>query len=370
MPKKLIVFSLIAISLLLYSGLLYADVVLLKSGGVMQGEIINISNKHIEFKNASGIVEKIRKSLVASFIKQKKLPLIPEEAYLKKVKVISVTDAKAHYELGVFCVKNSLFNYALKEFNQAKAIDSEYREKVIKYIKYIESVKEEVKNKIELEEKSEKKIQEALPLTLAKINQEFKKNELATPRSRKELELIVKAIHNFKESEVKQEYAEKYLELGAYLQKANMSRIFKNENKSSNIPLFCYEICYQCAQERQSKNLAEQMISTFRNKVRKKMEAKLIIPYSAFDRDSAILFIRAIEDKRKKSLYYGAYYEMAEVFNVKTGSRDMPLKEDERRNLEICLHSYQIIKSAYTKNILDSGIIDAKIRECQKRLEN
>ena len=370
MPKKLIVFSLIVISLLIYSGPLYADVILLKSGGVMQGEIININNKHIEFKNASGAVEEVKRGLVASFVKQKKEPLIPEEVYLEKVKVISATDAKAHFELGVFCVKNSLFNRALKEFNQAKEIDPEYRQRVIKYIKYIESIKEKVKNKIELEEKSEEKIQEVPALTYEKIKQEFKKNELVIPRSRKELKLIVKVIHNFENSKAKQNYAERYLELGAYLQKTDMSRVFKNRNKSSNIPLFCYEICYQCAQEHHSKNLAEQMISTFRNKARKKMEEELIIPYSVFDRDTIILFIRATENKRKKSLYYSAYYEMAEIFNVKAESCNTPLKKDERKNLEICLHCYQIIKSAYTKNILDSGIIDAKVREYQRRLGN
>ena len=152
-------------------------------------------------------------------------------------------DVGGHYELGFFCMENSLLDYALKEFNQAKNINPEYEDAVIKHIEYIASVKkktEEMMNKVIKEED--------MPLlTLIRVTQDFKKGDLPIPYSYKDAEVIVKVINSLKNNESKQEYARRYIELGSYLEKAPIRRPQVKNNEKSDIALFCYEIAYKTA---------------------------------------------------------------------------------------------------------------------------
>lgn len=357
--------SLILTTSLIFSRLLFADVILLKSGGIMQGEVLSETDKSIEFKNPSGAVEKIKKELIASIVKrEEKLPLIPEEAYLDKLKSISPTDAKAHYELGLFCLENSLLDYALKEFNQAKNIDTEYEDIVLKHIKYIASVKEKAEKMMGVDK--EVKEEDTPPLTLTRITKELKKGDLPIPYSHKDTELIIKAINSYN-NKLKKEYAQRYIELGSYLEKAPIRKPQAENNKKPDIALFCYEIAYNVAQDSQTNALAQQKIISFKKYLEEKKKEGLIIPYSKLDKDVIILFIKGLEDKTEKSSYYGRYYYMGDEFKAMVKDC-IPPKEEGRQSLRIALYCYQITKSAYAGSILGSGLIEAKVRECKERL--
>ena len=93
-----------------------------------------------------------------------------------------------------------------------------------------------------------------------------------------------------------------------------------------------------------------------------------MIPYSESDRDAVILYIRSLKHAAGKESYYGRYYRMGSEFRAKVTADSMPLKEEDRKNLKIALHCYQIAKNAYFRNILFSHDIEMKIQECEESL--
>ncbi len=366
MLKRIIIVNLILVSLL-FPNLFFADTILLKSGVVMEGEILSESDTGIEFKSSSGGVEKIKRNSVASIIKEgEELPLNPEQVYLEKAKSISPKDAKAHYELGLFCLENELLDYALKEFDQAIETDPKYEGLTLKHIKYIDSVKKETEKMMEADNKAQEEIP---PLTSTEVTKKIQKGDLFTPYNQKDIELIVKAINALNSNKLKQEYAQKYLELAGYLEETKMGSYGPDEYKFLQNALFYYDIVFQIAQNSQTRNLAQRKIIEFERKLEEARKAQFVIPYSESDRDAVILYIRNLKYAAGKESYYGRYYQMGDEVRAKVTTDSAPLKEEDRKNLKIALHCYEIVKNAYFKDILFSHDIEAKIKECKERLK-
>ena len=354
---------------LIFPNLFFADTILLKSGGIMEGEILSETESSIEFKNPSGAVEKIKRNLIFSVIKGKgELPLVPEEVYLDKLKSISPDDAKAHYELGLFCMENDLLDYAFKEFNKAKEIDAKYEKLAYKHLEYINSVKEKTE---EIEKKLKKVKKEKPPLSPEEITNRIKRGDLVTPYSEKEAGLIIETINNLDSDKERQRYAARYLELGNDLENRGAGGFQGENNETSRASLLCYSIVYRIAQNSQTKSLAQQKIVDFQRDSGEKIRegVGLIIPYSEEDRDAVILYIRNLKHPIAKETYYGRYYYLGEKFRRKVGDYSMPLEEEDRKNLEVALHCYEIAKKAYFKDILFSSLVETKIQECKNILK-
>lgn len=367
MLRKAIIVSLVVMSSLLCSEFLPADIILLKSGGVMQGKVLSETKASIEFKGSSGETEMVRRCLVSSVVKrEERLSLLPENIYQKRLKSISATDAKGHYHLGLYCLENNLLDYALKEFNRSKVIDSRFEKMVTGHIKYIKSVKKKVEQitgvKSEVEE-------EMSPLTQRRIESELEKGDLAVPCSREDAELISEIINNLAVSGLKEKYAQRYLELASYFEKAQMGRRDARNKKNYCSSLLCYEIAYDVAQDGQMKTIVQQKIRNTEEWLRKRKKAEFIIPYSKDDKDCAILFIKSLENDAARKSYYGRYYYMGDEFKVKASDENVISKKEKRRNIEIVLRCYEIVKSAYIRDVLIEGFVEAKIKECMALLE-
>lgn len=122
MGKKLIVSSLlIALTITVFISIAYADIIHLKDGGIIEGEIIEKTEDTIKVKTTYGIVT-LRKNQVTSTEKK----LTAEQIYQKKLLKIDPNDTKAHYQLGLFCIKKGLNDYAIKEFKRALRIEPDY----------------------------------------------------------------------------------------------------------------------------------------------------------------------------------------------------------------------------------------------------
>lgn len=351
------------IVLLLFSVSPRADLILLKSGGVMEGEVLSESSDSIEFKIKSGVTEEIKRNLIASIVKEEELPLNPEETYLQKVKLISPSNAKAHYELGLFCMENSMFNYAYDEFNRAKEIDTNYEKLVFKKMEYINSVKEEAEKMTSL-----KRIPEAISsLTSSEIDAELKKGNLVMPLNKKDAEIIAGAMKSFTEQKTKEVYAKKYLELGdSFIEKAKNEKLVEDNYITLQTALFCYNIAGVVTQNSETKFLSEQKFRDTTNSLEEIKKARFVVPNSAFKRDAIILFIRGLDDTSEKNSYASRYYYMGGEFEAKV--KGASLDESDRENLETALRCYEIVKNSHIRDILGRSLIEARIQECKKRL--
>ena len=361
MLRRAVIINLLLIVSLVVTNFAFADLILLKSGGVMQGKVLSEDKDSIKFKNSSGNVEVIKQDLIASLIRrEEELSLSPEESYLKQSKLIPSTDAQGHYKLGCFCLENSLLDYALKELNQAREIDSQYEKPATKQIKYIESVKERAAKMIRVARKNTR--EPIPPLSRTAIKYRLEKDKLAVPNNQEDVMLIVEIINTFNDGELIEEYAQKYLELGSYSEKKQMSGLGIENGKLIMIP-FCYQVAFWLTQEQQTRDMAQGGLLRFKDKLEKVKKNRILTPRSKADRDVIILFIKSFKGDEERSPYYGWYYEMAEEFKAKV-KKTTHSNEKDRGNLEIAVYCYEIVQSNYVKNVVMSGIIEAKIIEC------
>ena len=367
MSKKINMVSLALAIFFLFPRVLFADLILLKSGGVMQGEILSEEESVVKLKDELGTIEKVKRNLIASIVKQKEeLALTSEELYAQKIKAISSGDAKAHYELGLFCVRNGLFDYAVKEFNKAKEIDPKYEKLSAKEIEYMDSVKKRAQ---EIAEAANKLKESAL--SIGQITDEFQKGGLPAPFGSKDVYSIVSVINSLDREETRQEYAVRYLKLGDdYAGRAKTAEADPYTYDIYSAAGFCYEIAYRSSKDPQTSSLAQKKNVDIQNSLEKIKIKLAIIPYSPLERDAIILFIRGLQDTAQRSSYYSRYYKIGGEFKVKVIRYGISAGEDNRKNLEVALYCYEIAKSANNKDILSNSIIEARIKECEEALKN
>ncbi|MBI2447908.1 MAG: hypothetical protein HYV48_05215 [Candidatus Omnitrophica bacterium] len=126
--------------LLAFSNLvnLYGEVIVLKNGGYLKGEIIGESDLYIKVK-CGGIGElTLNRGDVARIDKDADF-LSPLELYEKKKNEMDKDSPEAHLEMGNFCVQNRLYVFARSEFKRVLEIDPGYKEVVLERLKDIET---------------------------------------------------------------------------------------------------------------------------------------------------------------------------------------------------------------------------------------
>ena len=105
--------------------------------GVKGGTLLVLTRGNIRLRVIRANIETIKRQAI-----DEKTFLLPKEYYRKRAAEISPDDARAHYELAVWCLKKSrLLDEAERHFHQAGR-DSSYREKAQVYLKRIERDRE------------------------------------------------------------------------------------------------------------------------------------------------------------------------------------------------------------------------------------
>jgi tetratricopeptide (TPR) repeat protein len=171
--NKTYIASTIFLLILLLHEPVYADIVYLKSGGKLEGKVVNTTQDTYEIKVKSGKVV-IKKEDVQS-MEEKPVDISkiysPIEEYRERLSKIDPKDAKAHFQLGFFCLEYSFYDEATDEFNLAKELDISFTQKVDKQLKSIEDLrakdsylrkKEDIKEIVEKEEQFGKEIRSQL----------------------------------------------------------------------------------------------------------------------------------------------------------------------------------------------------------------
>ncbi len=109
------------IFLMLLASVVYADVIHLRGGGTVEGEIIEETKVIVKVKTTYGIIS-FRKNQIVSIEKR----VTDEEIYKKKASKIEPDDPAMHYQLGLFCIKKGLNDYAIKEFEKTLKLKPEH----------------------------------------------------------------------------------------------------------------------------------------------------------------------------------------------------------------------------------------------------
>ena len=347
----------------------FSDTVLLKSGNIMQGDVLSEGATTVKFKCSSGQIENIKRDLIASIARKKDESLMSsEELYGQKVKSIPLNSAQDHYELGLFCLDNGLMDHAATEFNRAKDIDPTYERLVAKQLEYIDSVRKETEKIINMNGGKD----QGPSLTQDEINTELGKGSIVKPVNKKDEELITAAIGSLKDAGQKEAFAREYIGLGdRFSEKAQAGKFEDDDFSYFRIAPLCYDIALRCAQRPETRLMAEKRIEAARAKLRQMQKAGLIVPFSKLEKDAMLLFIKGLESDVDKKSFYGMCFSMGDEYMAKVKNFGIPLQGDDLKNLEIALNYYEIAKKAYNaKDALASGIMQAKIQECMEWLRN
>ncbi len=116
------------ILLLILHSVAGADIIHLKSGGEMEGEIIEKSEGFIKIRLEMGVV-RIKEEDVNS-IEKREFSLPPFRLYLKEKKSLTERDVNGHYELALYCIKHRLYSEAREELEIVLKLDPSFKDKV------------------------------------------------------------------------------------------------------------------------------------------------------------------------------------------------------------------------------------------------
>ena len=108
--RNLLIKSILVLIMVLISEKSYTDILHLKTGVTIDGKVISESDTHIRIRTGYGIEFKVKKVQIESIEKK----MSDEDVFLEKVKEIKDGDAKGHYELGIWCKRKDLKQYAKK----------------------------------------------------------------------------------------------------------------------------------------------------------------------------------------------------------------------------------------------------------------
>ncbi len=112
---------------------LYADILHLKTGGTIDGGIIEETDTYVRIKTDPGIEFTVEKNKIESVEKKE----TAEDVYLKRLKDLKDDDAKGHYELALWCENKKLNQHAKKEFQKAIEVNHTYKEARIELAKML-----------------------------------------------------------------------------------------------------------------------------------------------------------------------------------------------------------------------------------------
>jgi hypothetical protein len=115
-PSLCVLLVLLLVSL---STRVQADTVYLKGGGRIDGKIVKQDETWVHVETRKFGVQKIRRQNILRV-------LTAEDEYEERKKACGAEDAKARYELGLWCKENTLFKQAYQEFRAALKADPDH----------------------------------------------------------------------------------------------------------------------------------------------------------------------------------------------------------------------------------------------------
>ena len=130
-------FSTALLFLIMCAAAVQADVIHLKSGGQIQGEITEESAEFLKVRLQMGGTQRIPKDQIER-IEEKKFSLSPSAEYKGRKRNIGETNAQGHYELALFCMRHRMYREAIAELNTTLKLDANFKDKVEEKIKEVE----------------------------------------------------------------------------------------------------------------------------------------------------------------------------------------------------------------------------------------
>lgn len=403
MSKKIFIFFVMVSLISAYARALSADLVLLKTRQIISGDIIEETESYVKIKSDSG-TGTFKLDEVVGAVRDEEVPTVssPEEVYKDRLSKIGARDAKAHYDLGIFCLDNGLLKEARGEFNKVVELNPEYKEVVEQQLIKIDRAKAEAlyncglffcnfgdpKRGIdylerlisaypqsELADKARKLIlsvkeKETTPQPLSDkdIKSKFEEGKLPIPFAVEDIEKISLFINGMAKKQ-KFNYCNEYLKLGKeYQNKASAEGIgFRERRKFDLIALNCYKIArveesLSALALAESKNVVRHMESQGRT-YEEILEGTLPIP-SPDKKDGVRVMIKGLGKDTEKEV--GAkYVRLGDVFMDK--AERATSAQERKEYLKTAVACYEIGIN-YIQDQLSRAVIEANRKQALKKL--
>lgn len=398
----LIMIGLVSTSLLFLSSL-SADVVLLKDGDIIEGDIVEKTDKRLKIKSDTELLT-FSSEEVSDILTEQTIPplILPEETYKERLNKIDKNDAQAHYELGLFCLKNGLFDEASTEFKRALRLNPEDAYPVITKLRSLEELRtralcnialfyynlgetekaleylEELKT-THLESEAVSKINRTIYLiketqnySLRKsflrdedIQLRLKQDKLPIPLTSDNLERISSFINSMSQEE-RSIYCRKYLDMGIEYQERAESYYTANsraQKKALLIAKRCYKIALQEENLRPQVSERYEYVSQKLNQYRPvEIRRGLPVPTQG-KRDDIKSMLRALGGTAKT--YGSRYIYLGKEFEDRA-EKETSLKM-QREYLNIAVNCYDIAAD-YAEEQLSKAIIIVHRQRALKKL--
>jgi len=344
-------FTGLALASLLISISLYADIIYLKNGEKLEGEIINTTKEGYEIKVKSGNTP-IKKEDIKR-IEEKPTDSLkiysPSEEYQIRLSKIDPKDAGAHFQLGTFCFNNALYEEAANEFHTAKDLDVSYSQRVDKVLKEIEDLKARLNKR---EGKKEK------------IKPQFKREVFGSSTSPFNKERFAMFLSTFKDKDKKIEFLRECLLKAKELEK-QIDATTKPEERQRN--LFSALDFYK-----QAAFSEEQEITNTANEAIKRLTRGLIEPKKGslnkpigrlYSEINEFLSTVSIEEAQG---YCEGYLKMAKDTEIEAETLSVD-SEEFNLKLRTALNCYLIVYN-FTNDPQIKKEVLTSIKRCNKKL--
>ena len=376
---RLISIFLFVMTIILSSTYLYAEqIIILKDGTELEGEVIGSDDAWIKIKSESEThtFKRVDIKSIKKKMPREELFLPAEELYEKMRARLPKDDPKAHYKLGLLCLQRNLDKYAVLEFNKIVKLDAKYKPKIDAQIKEIlearakgkydagiyyynkgdykkalgifeKAVKVYPKNSLiedfqEMVELCEEKLASIPELTKEKIEEMLKDGETPMPYTLERTKMIRLSLAELSKDK-KDICCRRYMELAkGYLQKV--------ESGESDEPLrdyyigfYCYGIASYAAEFYDEAFVSLQKISI---KIKEDFQNKLLIPLTLSELKMIEAFVEGLEeDDNKKITIRPWYYDHARDYEERAKEeKDLPAK---KKLLKSALNCYLVLANSF-----------------------
>lgn len=362
--KKIIIISILLSGSMWLEVNTYADVVYLKSGGKIEGKILSVSEDGYELKVRAGKVFVKKKDVERVEEKDVDLSKIysPLEQYTLRLSKIDPYSAEAHFQLGMFCLENKLYEEASNEFRLAKELDISFAQKVNEQFKIIEDLrgkdnylkqKEDINEILNKEEQFEREIRPQLnPMRQYNPNSTF------------DTDGFKMYLDTFKDEDKKTEYLRDCFSKAQKIEKEVLPGTdIPTARQKLLLALDLYKSASFC-KEPEINNSAKESITRLIKRLIEPEREKLSIPIGRlYNEINEFLATLSIDEAQN---YCNSYLKMGETLEQEANSLSVG-SEDFKLRLRAALNCYLIVYNftnveATRKEVLTS------IKRCNKRL--
>ncbi len=329
-----------------------ADIIYLKSGGKLEGKITSQTREGYEIKVKAGKlfikIEDVEK------VEEKEIDVSkiysPLEEYSLRFSKIDPANAEAHFQLGMFCFENKLYEEAGNELRLVKKLNSSYAEKVDRLLKQIE----ESKPKADMLRKQEP----------VKIDAPLETEVFNSSTAGFNKEGFAMFLNTFKDKDKRTEFLRECLSKAQEYERQGYAEAKTDERQKKLLSALEFYRQAAFSEELQIASTASESIKKLTRKLVEPQEGKLSMPIGRLYNEINEMMANISGEEAQR--YCDGYLKMgknleAEADNLGINSSDFKSK------LRSALNCYLIVYNFTNEEAIRKEVLTS-IKRCNKRL--